>query len=89
MNHISQIYLEKYKDETAHSIAGPVELRDNNDCPDTWDRCEKLCLEYDAIVSNAVKSNKPLSIDIILEYPAIIAVELFQANGPVDHETRR
>ena len=61
----------------------------NDEWPDVLDKCEKLCLEYDAIISKTVESNKSLSIDIILEHPALMAVELFHADGTIDEETRR
>lgn len=56
--------------------------------PDTYNECENMAKEYDTLIDNAIVSDAQISIESLLEIPAMIATMLIE-DGFSDCDVRR
>ena len=59
-----------------------------NSLPDTGNRCITLAREYDQKINAIIERGEPITIEEMIEAPAIIAHELFEGDMK-DRESRR
>ena len=55
---------------------------------DTSNNCKKISEEFDAEISRAIALDEPISIDALLEGPALLTHQLFEADE-ADQDVRR
>lgn len=59
-----------------------------NSLPDTTNICRALTKEYDTKLSDAIDSDQPIGIELLIEHPLLIANHLFESYC-IDQDVRR
>ena len=52
--------------------------------PDITKKCEEICQTYDLEISERIQSNQPIPIDVLLEGPALLLIEMYSEGEKED-----